>query len=135
MNNKYKLTNVSREIGGVKLYQIEALKDFWDIEKWEKGGWIEKEDNLNEKGNAWVYWNAYISWKLNYIKGNFIWWDDSNKITNITDKMWSNYWKAQYVLWEFEITEQEEEKKEEIIKEYTMEELQEKLWEDFKLII
>ena len=50
--------------------------------------------------------------KKNYKKGWFIWWDDSCQITNITEHTWTGFWKAQYVLWEYEITDQEEEKAE-----------------------
>jgi len=47
---------------------------------------------------------------MNYTKWIFIWWDDSWKITDITDKTWSDYRKNQYVLWDYEITPQEEPK-------------------------
>ena len=46
MNKKYKLTSETKECCGVKLYRIEALIDFGDIEKGDKGGFIEKELNL-----------------------------------------------------------------------------------------
>jgi len=72
--------------------------------------------------NAWVYWDASVSWNAcvswdarvcgnyNYTKWKFIWWDDSCKIFRIEHKMWSDdWWKAQYVLWDFEITPKEEE--------------------------
>ena len=64
---KYKLTKITKEVNGIKLYQIEALKDFGNIKKGEKGGWIEKEDNLSQEGdaqvsdNAQVYGNAQVS--------------------------------------------------------------------------
>ena len=57
---KYKLTKTTKEVNEIKLYQIEALKDFGNIKKGEKGGWIEKEDNLSQEGNAWVYDNAKV---------------------------------------------------------------------------
>ena len=57
---KCKLTNESIEHFGHTLYRIEALKDFGDIKKGEKGGYIEKEDNLSQDDNAWVYGNAEV---------------------------------------------------------------------------
>ena len=57
---KYKLTEETREVGGFTLHRIEALKDFSDVKKGEKGGWVEKEDNLSQLGNCWVYDNACV---------------------------------------------------------------------------
>lgn len=51
---KYKLTEETKQIDGLTLYRIEALKDFGDIKRGDKGGWIEKEDNLSQDDNAWV---------------------------------------------------------------------------------
>ena len=57
---KYKITKEKKEVYGRTLYQIEAIKDFGDVEKGEKGGWIEKEKNLSQEGNAWVFGNAWV---------------------------------------------------------------------------
>lgn len=57
---KYKLTEITKEVFGIKLYQIEALKNFSNIRKGEKGGWIEKEDNLSQEDNTWVFGNAQV---------------------------------------------------------------------------
>jgi len=57
---KYKLTKETKEVYGLKLFRIEALKDFGDVEKGEKGGWIEKEENLSQENNAWIYGNASV---------------------------------------------------------------------------
>ncbi len=150
--SKYKLTDEVKQVGGVKLYRIEATADFSDVKKGDKGGWIEKEYNLSQEGNAWVYGNARVSgnawvfgdaevsgdarvfgdarvygnaqvygnaWvygnarvygKKNYTKGWFIGGDDTGKFTNITDQMGTDYWKAQYVLGDYEITDQEPQK-------------------------
>ena len=35
---KYKLTNETKEWCGIKLYRIEALKDFSNVSKGDKGG-------------------------------------------------------------------------------------------------
>ncbi|MEM4270908.1 MAG: polymer-forming cytoskeletal protein, partial [Candidatus Pacearchaeota archaeon] len=61
MTKKYKLTKTKKEWFGITFYQIEALKDFNDVKKGERGGWIEKESNLSQEGNAWVYGNARVS--------------------------------------------------------------------------
>jgi hypothetical protein len=58
---KYKLTKVTKEWLGVTLYQIEALRSFGAVSKGEKGGYISKEDNLSQDGDAWVYGNAWVS--------------------------------------------------------------------------
>lgn len=55
MEKKYKLTEETINVDDVTLYRIEALKDFGDIQKGDKGGFIEKEDNLSQEGDCWVY--------------------------------------------------------------------------------
>lgn len=57
---KYKLTNESIEYLGRTLYRIEALRDFGNVVKGDKGGYIEKEENLSQDDNAWVYGNARV---------------------------------------------------------------------------
>lgn len=58
---KYKLTNNTKKINGITLYQIQSLKDFADIKKGDLGGWIETEGNLSQEGNAWVSVDAVVS--------------------------------------------------------------------------
>ena len=60
MEKKYKLTDETIEVDGKTLHRIEALKNFSDIKKGNKGGFIEKEENLSHLGNAWVYDNAKV---------------------------------------------------------------------------
>ena len=60
MENKYKLTDETINLNGVTLYRIEALKDFGEIKKGDKGGFIESENNLAHEGNAWVSDNARV---------------------------------------------------------------------------
>jgi len=116
--NKFKLTAEFKIWCGIKLYQIEALKDFGNVSKGDKGGWVEKENNIDQSGDAWVsgnaqvYGNARVSFKASFTKGWFIGGDDTGKITDITDKTGSTYWKNQYVLGDYEITPIEDEKKE-----------------------
>jgi len=68
---KYKLTSIKKEVYGITLFQIQALKDFGNVKKGELGGWIEKEDNLSQNGNAWVSGNARVYGDLKLIGGYF----------------------------------------------------------------
>nr|DAM24239.1 MAG TPA: Putative transferase, nesg, ydcK, Structural Genomics.38A [Caudoviricetes sp.] len=60
---KFELTAESKiNIFGKKLFRIKALISFGDVEEGETGGWIEKEENLEQSsGNAWVYGDAEVS--------------------------------------------------------------------------
>lgn len=60
MEKKYKLTDEYITIGDKKLYCIEALKDFANVEKGDKGGFVESEDNLSQYGNCWIYDDAKV---------------------------------------------------------------------------
>ena len=61
MENKYKLTEESISYFGRTLYRIEALKDFANVIKGDKGGYVQSEDNLSQRGNCWIYGNAKVS--------------------------------------------------------------------------
>lgn len=62
MQNKYKLLKdeTRRSPHGDTLYRIEALKDFYNVRKGDKGGYIQAEWNLSQSGNCWVYDEAYV---------------------------------------------------------------------------
>ena len=60
MEKKYKLTDETINLNGATLYRIEALKDFGEIKKGDKGGFIESENNLAHEGNAWVSDDACV---------------------------------------------------------------------------
>ena len=60
VKKKYKLTDEFITICDKKLYRIEALTDLYDVEKGEKGGFVESEKNLSQYGNCWVYDNAKV---------------------------------------------------------------------------
>ena len=60
MEKKYKLTEETINIGGTALYRIEALRDFGDVKKGDKGGFIEKEENLSQSDDCWVYDDAKV---------------------------------------------------------------------------
>ncbi len=57
---KYELTNEYITYLGKKLYRIKALKNFGNVKIGELGGYIEKEDNLSQYDNAWVYGDARV---------------------------------------------------------------------------
>lgn len=59
-NKKYKLTGETISFDGANLYRIEALKDFYDVKKGDKGGWVEHDGNLSQLGRCWVYHNAIV---------------------------------------------------------------------------
>ena len=58
--NRYKLTDESIEVFGKKLFRIIALKSFADVEKDCLGGYLEREENLSQSGNAWVFDDAQV---------------------------------------------------------------------------
>ncbi len=67
---KYELTsNFIVNVFGVKLFQIKALVSFSNVEVNELGGYIEKEGNLDQHGNAWVSGNAQVSGNA-WVSGN-----------------------------------------------------------------
>lgn len=57
---KYELTENKKEYMGHVLYRIKAIKSFSDVKKGDIGGWIEKESNLSQAGNSWVYDDAMV---------------------------------------------------------------------------
>ena len=60
MEKKYKLTDETIEVNGKTLYRIKALKDFSNVKRGDKGGFVEKEENLSHLGDAWVYNNTKV---------------------------------------------------------------------------
>ena len=57
---KYELTAESIVKFGRVLFRIKALVAFGDVEEGELGGFIEKEENLDQSGNAWVSGDAQV---------------------------------------------------------------------------
>ena len=58
---KFELTAESKIFAGEKLFRIKALISFGNVKEGELGGFVEKEENLSNDGNAWVYDNARVS--------------------------------------------------------------------------
>ena len=46
---------------GKKLFRIKALVEFGNVKAGELGGYVEKEENVSQDGNAWVSGNAEVS--------------------------------------------------------------------------
>lgn len=60
MMKKYELTKEFIEHCGRRLFRIRALIDFGNVKAGDLGGYVEKEENLSQEGNAWVYGNAKV---------------------------------------------------------------------------
>ena len=60
MQKKYELTSNTIVKFGRTLYQIKALFSFDVVSKGDFGGYIEKEENLSQDGNAWVSGDAKV---------------------------------------------------------------------------
>ena len=57
---KYELTAESIVKFGRTLFRIKALVAFENVEEGELGGFVEKEENLDQSGDAWVYGDARV---------------------------------------------------------------------------
>ena len=57
---KYELTSETKVFLGKTLYRIKALVQFGNVNAGDLGGWIEKEENLSQSGNARVYGDARV---------------------------------------------------------------------------
>ncbi len=60
MGKKFELTAEKKEICGRTLFRIKALMSFGNVREGELGGWVEKEENLSQNGEAWVYNEACV---------------------------------------------------------------------------
>lgn len=65
MVKKYRLTDEYIMIRDVKLFRIEAVKDFKNVKfknvkKGDKGGFVENENNLSHDGDCWIYGEAKV---------------------------------------------------------------------------
>ena len=99
---KYKLTEETKVVDGHTLHRIECITAFSNVKVGYKGGWVEKESNLSQLGNAWVYGNAevsgnawvasdarvasvhdYIVFKNNFSSGRYFTWTKSNDMWRV----------------------------------------------------
>ncbi|MFL1886315.1 Uncharacterised protein [Klebsiella pneumoniae] len=61
------VAEMTKEIFGTKLFRIRALISFGVVDKGDLGGWVEKEDNLSQEGNAWVSGDAWVSGNASWL--------------------------------------------------------------------
>lgn len=54
-NKKYILTEETKIWRGHILHRIQAVRDFGDVRRGDKRGWVESENNLSHNGLCWVY--------------------------------------------------------------------------------
>ena len=54
MQKKYEFTGETKQVNGVTVKRIKAVKDFGSTKAGELGGFIESEDNLSHRGNCWI---------------------------------------------------------------------------------
>lgn len=71
---KFELTSeFNLNFFGRKFFRIKALVNIerYGVKAGDLGGWVEKEDNLSQSGNAWVSGDAKVSGNADYavIKG------------------------------------------------------------------
>ncbi len=88
MERKYILTDETIEVDGQTLYRIEAVRDFGDVKKGDKGGYISSEANLSHDGSAWVCGEAKVCGSADYIVFKN-WWTSGRYFTwTRSDDMW-----------------------------------------------
>ena len=78
---KYELTTEYKEIGNIKLFRVKALTSFGNVQAGELGGYIEKEDNLSQDGNAKVRGNARVDGNA-WVRGNALVSDNAQVYSN-----------------------------------------------------
>ena len=62
MEKKFELTDkFVFNTFGIKLFQIKCTKSFKYAKEGDLGGYVEKDENLDQESNAWVYGNAWVS--------------------------------------------------------------------------
>lgn len=59
---KYEFTGEEKSFFGITLKRIRAIRDIekYRVKAGDVGGWIEKEENLSQSGDAWVYGDAQV---------------------------------------------------------------------------
>ena len=69
MDMKYRITSETKVVDNITLHRIECVTAFGGVECGAKGGWIESEKNLSQRGSAWVDDNATVSGDA-WVSGN-----------------------------------------------------------------
>ena len=96
---KYEFTGEVKVVFGITLHRIRAAVSFGAVVKGELGGWIEKEDNLSQNGNAWVYGNAEVCDNAK-VCGNAEVCDNAKVCGNADYIVFKNWWSSgRYFTW------------------------------------
>lgn len=96
---KYILTKETKELFGRTLYRIEAARDFSDVKKGDKGGWIESEKNLSHECNAWVYGDALVYGDV-LVYGDAMVYGDAKVESDKDYIVFKNWWSSgRYFTW------------------------------------
>ena len=64
---KFELTEECITFLGRKLFRIKALIQFGDVNSGDLGGYVEKEENLDHDGDAWVCGDARVCGDADFI--------------------------------------------------------------------
>ena len=93
---KFILTDETIEMYGVTLHRIKAVRSFGNVKEGDLGGFVEKEENISEYFEAWVYGNAkvcgnakvlgnadYIVFKNWWSSGRYFTWTRSNNMWSV----------------------------------------------------
>ena len=94
MSKKYELVvDDTIAFWGWKLFRIRALISFGSVDAGELGGYIYTEDNLSQKGDAWVSGNAEVSGDA-WVSGNAEVSGDA-KVSDFEDVIvFKNHWSS-----------------------------------------
>ena len=88
MSKKYELVvDDTITLWGWKLFRIKALISFGSVDAGDLGGYIHKEENLSQEGDAWVSGNAKV-WGNAEVSGNAEVWDLGDVI------VFKNHWSS-----------------------------------------
>ena len=98
---KYEFTGETKEVrsrsGTVTLHRIRATAAFGLVEVGELGGWIEKEENLQHEGNAWVCGAAKV-WGDAKVRGNAEVWGYAEVCGNAKVWGYADVFSASHIL-------------------------------------
>ena len=91
---KFELTTDTKMRFGKKLFRIKALISFGNVRAGDVGGYIEKEENLSQYGNAWVYGDAEVHGNA-WVYGN-AWVSGNAKVSGDADYATASGFGSEY---------------------------------------
>ena len=90
---KFILTDETIEMFGVTLHRIKAVRSFGNVKEGDLGGFVEKEENISENFEAWVWGNAKV-WGNAEVCGDAEVWGNADYI------VFKNWWSSgRYFTW------------------------------------